>query len=128
MVVGAVVVGATVVGGSVAGEAVVVMATTAVVGTTVPPVDEEQPDASMAEANRTERTTWLRRTTRPFTSRVPTESTHRRLCCNSSAGSQAWSSSIDIDFAVIHLPEMTGSYLEGRSSVTVVGIVSMSAP
>ena len=45
-----------------------------------------------------------------------------------SAGAQAWPSSIDIDFAVIHLPDMTGSYLEGRSSVTVVGIVSMSAP
>jgi hypothetical protein len=72
---GTVVVGATVVGGAVAGEAVVVAAATAaVVGTTARSVDEEQPDASMAEANRTERITWLRRTRRPFTNRVPRES------------------------------------------------------
>jgi hypothetical protein len=72
---GTVVVGATVVGGAVAGEAVVVAtATAAVVGTTARSVDEEQPDASMAEANRTERITWLRRTRRPFTNRVPRES------------------------------------------------------
>ena len=71
----AVVVGATVVGGAVAGEAVVVAAATAaVVGTTACSVDEEQPDASMAEANRTERITWLRRTRRPFTNRAPRES------------------------------------------------------
>lgn len=71
----AVVVGATVVGGAVAGEAVVVAAATAaVVGTTARSVDEEQPDASMAEANRTERITWLRRTRRPFTNRAPRES------------------------------------------------------
>jgi hypothetical protein len=72
---GTVVVGATVVGGAVAGEAVVVAAATAaVVGTTACSVDEEQPDASMAEANRTERITWLRRTRRPFTNRAPRES------------------------------------------------------
>jgi hypothetical protein len=72
---GTVVVGATVVGGAVAGEAVVVAAATAaVVGTTARSVDEEQPDASMAEANRTERITWLRRTRRPFTNRAPRES------------------------------------------------------
>jgi hypothetical protein len=71
----AVVVGATVVGGAVAGEAVVVAAATAaVVGTTARSVEEEQPDASMAEANRTERITWLRRTRRPFTNRAPRES------------------------------------------------------
>ena len=63
---GTVVVGATVVGGAVAGEAVV--------DTTARSVDEEQPDASMAEANRTERITWLRHTRRPFTNRVPRES------------------------------------------------------
>jgi hypothetical protein len=80
---GAVVVGTTVVGGSVAGEAVVVVATTAVVGTTVPPVDEEQPDASMAEANRTDRITWQRRTTLPFKNRLRRESVPARLTIRS---------------------------------------------
>ena len=66
---------ATVVGGSVVGKAVVVVAaTTAVVGTVASPVDEEQPDAIKAEANRTEPIIWLRRTTRPFISRVLRES------------------------------------------------------